>query len=927
MSFTKTRYICCPFDFSKILILFFLTPFYSIRSAENFPLSVSTLTSERMEAACPEPEWQPYPSVYQTGDRVVYNGTIYEAQTGPIWVQPGLGEHWWKTIGPCEGETEKTAQTITFPAISNKLTTDTDFSLNATASSGLPVTYSISGPASLNGNVVQLNGTEGLVVVTASQAGTATFEAAPEVVRSFTVTAPELGGAELNLVATKPSCSEGADGSIQANVSGGLEPYAFLWNNGATTAQLINLTAGVYSLTVTDANDQTATAELTLEEPAPVTITAQVQNANSGNSDGAIISTVTGGEQPYSYNWSTGASSANLTNILAGNYTLTVTDGNACLTTASYQVEEQTPAQCDEPTWDPDVVYLGGALVSYNNNVYEAAYWTQGNNPEEFSSSYQHWKLKGPCSTGGNRVPEIQLLAPVGPLSQESPAVIEVKVVATDQDGAVEQVEIVIEGQSFNATQNGDTWLVNWTPPAFGDFPWTATATDNEGATASISFTLEIDPFNPDSDFIITEAEFDAIFPYRFGVDIATGVIAPANDFFSFAALVEAVERMKDIRAIFERRRGTNLYRVTRVDLLTGAQEVIREDEEFNYSHNLSKEILTQVVDYGDFSNEGDFATRRREMAAFLANISQETTGGWPTAPGGQYAWGLHFRQEVGYEGCATCLGYRDENNSNYPPAPGKSYHGRGPIQLSWNYNYGQVSEFLYGDKFVLLNDPDLVVSDGALAFQTAIWFWMTPQNPKPSAHDVMVGNWTPSCFDIPKGRSPGLGMTINIINGGLECGSGTENTKVVNRIGHYQRHSGILGSSLDVDGGNTCDACGCANQQSYGGFEGEPDECPGGSAIQGTVVSQNNLNRLGLAAFPNPTNGELELSFELSDSRNVRMELLDLRGNVLQTIIQEQMGPGVYRIPAQINMQAAGLYFIRLQKGDQLELIKISTF
>ncbi|MCM5662983.1 Ig-like domain-containing protein [Galbibacter mesophilus] len=46
--------------------------------------------------------WQPYPKVYNAGDRTVYNGTIYEAQTGPIWVEPGSGEHWWKTIGTCE---------------------------------------------------------------------------------------------------------------------------------------------------------------------------------------------------------------------------------------------------------------------------------------------------------------------------------------------------------------------------------------------------------------------------------------------------------------------------------------------------------------------------------------------------------------------------------------------------------------------------------------------------------------------------------------------------------------------------------------------------------------------------------------------------------------------------------------------------------
>ena len=57
---------------------------------------------------------------------------------------------------------------------------------------------------------------------------------------------------------------------------------------------------------------------------------------------------------------------------------------------------------------------------------------------------------------------------------------------------------------------------------------------------------------------------------------------------------------------------------------------------------------------------------------------------------------------------------------SLYPPS--------GPIQLSWNYNYGYFSEEVLGDKDILLQNPDQVAQDGKTAFQTALWFWMTPQ-------------------------------------------------------------------------------------------------------------------------------------------------------------------------------------------------------
>jgi hypothetical protein len=55
-------------------------------------------------------------------------------------------------------------------------------------------------------------------------------------------------------------------------------------------------------------------------------------------------------------------------------------------------------------------------------------------------------------------------------------------------------------------------------------------------------------------------------------------------------------------------------------------------------------------------------------------------------------------------------------------------------------------------------NNPDAVAADPVLAFRTALWFWMTPQSPKPSAHDVMAGRWTPSAADAAAGRTPGFG-------------------------------------------------------------------------------------------------------------------------------------------------------------------------
>ncbi|XP_062086748.1 probable inactive chitinase-like protein LaCIC [Humulus lupulus] len=209
--------------------------------------------------------------------------------------------------------------------------------------------------------------------------------------------------------------------------------------------------------------------------------------------------------------------------------------------------------------------------------------------------------------------------------------------------------------------------------------------------------------------------------------------------------------------------------------------------------------FISAAKAFPGFGTTGDDATKKREIAAFLAQTSHETTGGWPTAPDGPYSWGYCFVRE------------RDppsnycEPRPSYPCASGRQYYGRGPMQLSWNYNYGQCGQAIGVD---LLNSPDLVSTDPVISFKAAIWFWMTPQSPKPSCHDVITGRWNPSGADQSAGRVPGYGVTTNIINGGLECGQGW-NAKVEDRIGFFKRYCDIF----RIGYGNNLD---CYNQRSW---------------------------------------------------------------------------------------------------------------
>ncbi|KAI5418797.1 endochitinase precursor [Lathyrus oleraceus] len=208
--------------------------------------------------------------------------------------------------------------------------------------------------------------------------------------------------------------------------------------------------------------------------------------------------------------------------------------------------------------------------------------------------------------------------------------------------------------------------------------------------------------------------------------------------------------------------------------------------------------FIAAARSFNGFGTTGDDNTKKKELAAFLAQTSHETTGGWPTAPDGPYAWGYCFVSEQNTQE-VYC------SPKDWPCAPGKKYYGRGPIQLTHNYNYGLAGQAIKED---LINNPDLLSTNPTVSFKTAIWFWMTPQANKPSSHDVITGRWTPSAADSSAGRVPGYGVITNIINGGIECGHGQDN-RVDDRVGFYKRYCQIFG----VDPGGNLD---CNNQRSF---------------------------------------------------------------------------------------------------------------
>lgn len=193
--------------------------------------------------------------------------------------------------------------------------------LNVTGGT-LPYTYVWShGPMSQD--IISLCPGQYCVTVTYGNGCTAT--------QCFNVFSGDVG---INLTATQISCNGECDGSISAQVQGGVQPLTYRWSNNLTTPTISNLCAGIYSLTVTDANGATLTSSIQLNAPPAITADINVTLPTDYSSTNGAISVVAGGgDPPFVYSW-TGPVSGNtpaLNNLPAGTYTLQITDSNGCV--------------------------------------------------------------------------------------------------------------------------------------------------------------------------------------------------------------------------------------------------------------------------------------------------------------------------------------------------------------------------------------------------------------------------------------------------------------------------------------------------------------------------------------------------------------------------------------------------------------------
>jgi len=157
---------------------------------------------------------------------------------------------------------------------------------------------------------------------------------------------------------TDPACHGSSGGSATVTTTGGIAPLAYAWSSGATAQTAENLPAGEYSVTVTDANDCTFTASVTLSEPPLLVLTsAGVMHATCpGSADGSASVAAAGGTGQPDILWSNNQQGPLATGLSAGTYTATATDANGCTATIQMSV------QADDS--EPPVILAGMTPLS-----------------------------------------------------------------------------------------------------------------------------------------------------------------------------------------------------------------------------------------------------------------------------------------------------------------------------------------------------------------------------------------------------------------------------------------------------------------------------------------------------------------------------------------------------------------------------------
>lgn len=176
--------------------------------------------------------------------------------------------------------------------------------------------------------------------------------------------------------ATAALCNGSSDGNAVVNISGGIQPYQYNWSSGATTSTANNLSAGTYSIRVSDSHGCVLSDSVSISEPTAITLSTITTMANCNAQDGSANVIASGGSQSFTYQWTSGSTSPSANSLGAGNYLVTVTDSKGCTAVISAIITERTGMTCSTSAVDAKCFGAanGSATVQVTGGVMPLTY-------------------------------------------------------------------------------------------------------------------------------------------------------------------------------------------------------------------------------------------------------------------------------------------------------------------------------------------------------------------------------------------------------------------------------------------------------------------------------------------------------------------------------------------------------------------------
>jgi hypothetical protein len=292
---------------------------------------------------------------------------------------------------------------------------------------------------------------------------------------------------------TALDCHGDQTGSLDISVTGGVGPYQYNWNNGATTQDISGLGAGTYIVTVTDANGCEKTASYTITEPPALVLSETHADVScNGAMDGEIDLEVMGGAPPYDYDWNNGAISQDLTGLSGGTYTVTVTDDNGCTAVLSITINEAPAIVLTTSGTDPGCNGYTDGQVSVSASGGVPAYtflWSNGaTTPTQSGLGAGTYDVTVTDAAGCTAIASVTL---------NDPAMITISGVVTDvlcHGAATGEIDLTIGGGTGALSVNWSHGSTSEDQTGLPAGVYSVTVTDANGCEKVASFTITEPP-------------------------------------------------------------------------------------------------------------------------------------------------------------------------------------------------------------------------------------------------------------------------------------------------------------------------------------------------------------------------------------------------------------------------------------------------